>query len=258
MKKRGMNKNGSHVDVIISFVIFISFVAFLYILLQPTLTLKQSKQSSAESLEKSLINNLSNGSTNNLTIISLSARVQGSLQNSIKLTGFLSNANIGNTLTVRNSTNYLFPVYNTSSDLYIDVSSGKSSSYLFSIYYSPAFSPILGGTLNPNNNLQMGSSQNNYTIGQAQPVSSLSQNIFDFNVRSLINTYNSNYDYLKSWFNVSPSNNFGFNFTYQNQTSIGTRDNVPQFAEVYSEAFPLLYTAGNSTLQSGLLTVRIW
>jgi hypothetical protein len=270
MNKRGQNRNfslcnfssknrrGSHVDVIISFVIFISFIAFLYILLQPTLTLKQSKQSSAESLETSLINNLSNGSTNNLTIISLSARVQGSLQNCVKLTNFLGNANIGNTITIRNSTNYLFTVYNSSSDIYIDVTSGKSSSYLFTIYYSPSFNAIPAGTLNPCNNLQQGSSQNSYAIGQAETVSSLSQNVFDFNVRSLINTYNNNYDYLKSWFNVSPSNNFGFNFTYQNQTSIGTKDNIPQFSEVYSEAFPILYTTGNSSLQSGLLTVRIW
>jgi len=253
-----MNKRGSHVDVIISFVIFISFIAFSYILLQPTLTTKQVKESVANSLEISLVNNLSNGSTNNLTIISLAAR-QNSVKTCINLKDFLNKAGINSpNLVLKNSTGAIFPISNSTTDLYVDVTSNQQLNYFFSVYYSPSFSLIPGGTLSGCNTLQQGNSQNNYTIGQAETVSSLSQNIFDFNVRSLIGTYNQNYDYIKRWFNLSPGNNFGFNFTYQNQTTIGTNDKIPQFTEVYSQAFPILYTTGNSSLQSGLLTVRIW
>lgn len=249
------NCRGSHVDVIISFVIFIGFIVFAYILLQPTVVTKQNKETIANSLEASLVKNLSNG-TNGLIIISVAAR-QNSLKNCINLKSFLSNANINNTLAVKDSAiNY--PAYNSSSDLFIDLSSNIQFSYLFNIYYSPFFNPIPQNILNGCNTLQQGSSQNNYTIGQTEVVTFASQNIFDFNVISLINIYNQNYNSVKNWFNLSAGNNFGFNFTYQNQTTIGTRDKIPQFAEVYSQSFPVLYIVNNSSLQSGLLTIRIW
>jgi hypothetical protein len=146
-----MNKRGSHVDVIISFIIFVSFIVFSYVLLQPTLTTQQNKESIASSIESSLVNNLS----------------------------------VGNNISAQ--------------------------------------------TISDNNTIQ------------------------------LINAYNQNYNSVKSWFNISPSDNFGFNFTYQNQTTIGTNDEVPKFSSVYSQAFSVLYiTTNNNNTQSGLLTVRVW
>jgi hypothetical protein len=247
-----MNKKGSHIDVIISFIIFISFIVFSYVILQPTLTTQEGKTSLASSLDKSLVDNLSGG---NLTVISFGVK-QNIQRNCIQLTGFLNNANISrNTIVLRNSTGAIFPVYNSSSDLYVDISSNQQLNYFFDVYYSPNFNLIPSGTLSNCNVLSQGSSSNSYAIGQ---IFSSSQYIFDFNILKLINSYNSNYIALKNWFNISGADNFGFNFTYQNQTIIGTNSRVPPFSSTYAEGFPILYVTGNNSLQSGLLTIRVW
>jgi hypothetical protein len=247
-----MNKRGSHVDVIISFIIFISFVVFAYVILQPTLTTQADKTTLTNSLDTALVTNLSGG--NNLTIISFSAK-QSTIKNCIQLSSFLNNANIKTTIVLRNSTGVIFPVYNSSGDLYVDVSSNPQLNYFFDVYYSPAFNQITSGTLSNCNLLQQGNSANNYIIGQ---ISTSSQYIYDFNLIHLINNYNTNYGSIKNWFNLSGSDNFGFNFTYQNQTIIGTTYKTPAFTNVFAQSFPILYLNGNSSIQSGLLTIRVW
>jgi len=247
-----MNKRGSHVDVIISFVIFISFIIFAYALLQPTLTTQEGKTALANSLDTALVNNLSGG---NFTIISFAAR-QSTLKGCLQLSSFLNNANINkSTLILRNSTGAIFPVYNSSGDLYVDVSSNQQSNYFFDIYYSSNFNVIPSGTLSGCNVLLQGSSPNNYVIGQISPTS---QYIFDFNIFKLINSYNNSYISLRNWFNLSGADNFGFNFTYQNQTIIGTTSKIPPFTNAYAQSYPVLYVTGNKSIQSGLLTIRIW
>lgn len=246
-----MNKRGSHIDVIISFIIFISFIVFAYAILQPTLTTQEGKTSLASSLDTALANNLSG----NLTTISL-AISQTSQANCIQLKDFFNNVISNPTITVGNSTGFVFPIYDSGGDLYIDTSSNPQLNLIFDIYYSPAFNPIqTSGMPSGCNALQQGSLQNNYVIGQ---ISSSTQYIFDFNVIQLIDNYNSNYNSVKNWFNISAQDNFGFNFTYQNLTTIGTNSKVPGFTNVYSQAFPVSYLTSNNSLQSGLLTVRVW
>ncbi len=247
-----MNKRGSHVDVIISFIIFVSFIVFAYAILQPTLTTQEGKTTIASSIENAVVNNLSG---NNLAIISFSAN-QNSQKNCIQLQNFLNNANISSpTVVVRNSTGYIFASYYSGNDLYIDISSNPQLSSFLDVYYSPAFNLIQSSTLPNCNLLQQGSSQNNYIIGQ---ITSSSQYLFDFNIFKLINSYNGNYNSVRNWFNLTAQNNFGFNFTYQNQTIIGTNNKIPAFSNVYSEGFPVLYVTGNSSIQSGILTIRVW
>jgi hypothetical protein len=235
-----MNKRGSHIDVIISFIIFISFIVFTYAILQPTLTIKGGKTSVADNLEPILVNNLSG----DLTIISLVTNQTS--PNCIKLNNFFGNTNINPTIVVENSTGFVFTAYNSINDLYINTSSNPSNS-LFYVYYSPEFNPIASNTLT--------CSIFSYTIGQ---ISSSSQDILDSNVIQLINNYNNNYNTVKNWFNLSVTNNFGFSFTYQNQTVIKTNNTIPPFTNVYSGGFPVLYLTGNTSLQSGLLTIQVW
>lgn len=264
MKKRGQNRSfflcnffpknrrGSHIDVIISFIIFIGFIVFAYALLQPTLTTQEGKTSLANSLDISLVNNLSGG---NLTITSFAAK-QSPTRNCLQLVGFLNNANINSsTIVLRNSSGALFPIYNSSGDLYVDVSSNPQANYFFDVYYSSAFNVISSGTLPSCNALQQGGTSNGYTLGQISPSS---QYLLDFNILRLINSYNSNYISIKNWFNLSGTDNFGFNFTYQNQTMVGTNSKVPAFTNVYAEGFPVLYINGNKSVQSGLLTIKVW
>ena len=39
------NKRGSHVGIVLSFVIFVTFLAFLYTIIEPTIKIQQDKES---------------------------------------------------------------------------------------------------------------------------------------------------------------------------------------------------------------------
>ncbi len=53
-----MNKRGSHVGMMISFVIFITFLVFLYSILQPVIKTRQDKELVLDSLKTELLNML--------------------------------------------------------------------------------------------------------------------------------------------------------------------------------------------------------
>lgn len=251
-----MEKRGSHIGVIVSFIIFIAFIIFLYALIQPAVTMKQSRGSLLNYLKNALVNNMKS----NLTIITINTyETRSSRKNCIKLVSFVSNTNILTPvkIIVLNSTGSS-QVAKTSStdgnDLYIIRT--NPDEYFFKIYSSPKFNEIDSSTESPCTSLTIDNPQNNYTIRLIQKYSP--GYIFDLNIIKLINDYNSNYQSVKTSFNLTSSENFGFNFTYQNRTSIGTLDKIPSSSEVYSKNFPVLYITENKSLQSGMLTLRVW
>lgn len=64
-----MNKKGSHVGMMLSFVIFITFIVFLYSILQPLLTMRQNKEFALESLKIELVNEIGAGTNYTRTSI---------------------------------------------------------------------------------------------------------------------------------------------------------------------------------------------
>ena len=248
-----MNKRGSNVDIIISFMIFISFLVFFYAMTSSSMRFQQDKSSDLNYLQEELTKNM----TSNLTIISVLTNSPGSTPNSLKLLGMVDNLNnleIPLNIVVANSTGTVFNSVNSGSDLYIDTSSGTGNPMLFDIYYSPLFNTISSGTLTSPQSLKLNANTNNYTIEQVQEMNYL----FDFNIIQLIDEYDSNYTGVKNQLNLPPTDNFGFNFTYQNLTSIGTNDPKKIGTVVYSKLFPVLYLDKNSSIQEGNLIIRVW
>ncbi|MFZ1971011.1 MAG: hypothetical protein WAU65_02425 [Candidatus Nanoarchaeia archaeon] len=248
-----MNKRGSNVDVIISFIIFIGFLVFFYATIQPSMKTQPDKSTEINFLYQELAKSMGS----NLTLITVSTNYQGGVQNHLQLVGMIDNlSSLGMppNIVVTNSTGAIFNSVSSTHDIYVDTSSGAQNQMIFEIYYSPQFSLIPTGTLTGSQNLILNANTNYYTIG---PVRNTSSYLLDFDIINLIGEYNNNYNALKSQFNISPVDNFGFNFTYQNLTSIGT-SGAPKSSNVYSELFPVTYLYKNSTLQEGNLIVKIW
>lgn len=250
------NRRGSNIDVIISFIVFIGFLVFFYVIIQPSLVTPQDKSVIINSLYTELKSNLTGA---NITIISVGINLQKSAQkNCIILNGFAGAANLQSPLKilVYNETGGNYPAYNSSGDVYVNMS--NPADVFLNVYSSPSFvpNPTTPSGLTPCTNLYFNNQNNNYTLGKIQDYSV--GYIFDANVKQLITAYDSNYLGVKSWFNVTANEDFGFNFTYQNMTSIGTNDKPPAYSSIYSESFPVLYITENNSLQSGELTVRVW
>ena len=54
-----MNKRGSHVGVILSFAIFITFMVFLYFIIEPAIRIQGDKQNILDNLERELLEKFS-------------------------------------------------------------------------------------------------------------------------------------------------------------------------------------------------------
>jgi len=250
-----MNKKGSHVDVILSFIIFIAFIVFFYAIIQTNVIAKADKTAFLNFVGGQLMKNLTG---TNITAISLQVN-PNSPDNCLVLTDFQGSAGISSmSLVLKNITGEDFPAYKSGSDLYIDMSQNQNAK-LFKAYYSPDFNVLADNGLDLCNALQINppnNPPNTYSISKEEDYTS--SYILESSISSLINSTKEDYISVKEWFNVSLKDNFGFSFIYQNNTIVSANEIVPLTINVYSQTFPVAYVSANNSLQSGNLIVRVW
>ena len=242
-----MDKRGtSHIGFIISFAIFVVFVVFLYFLISPQINTGQNKTSDLKSLSLEIMNNLT---ISNITSVSVSTSSPGST--CVNLSGFFPNSGVGGNVTVTNGNGAYYPSLTDGSNLYINTT-GAPVSQLFVVRSSPDY-PYQYGTM---------ASCTAFTLGTSYLIAGTSASdsgyVSSAGIRNLISEYSQNYYAVKTYFGLAPGDDFGLNFTYQNQTTIGTNEYIPSSASVYAEQFPVVYLNQNSTLEAGVLTIEIW
>lgn len=268
-----MNKRGSHVDVIISFVVFVALIVFLYAILQPTIAAQQNKQSLQSSIESKLLSSMSGSvtsinlkvyltkSTDCIRLIDL-LNITGLNPATIMVvnsTGPISNSNLFTSIPNQGQ--------NQANDLFIESSFFGSQgqnygTYFFKIYNSSAFETLSsgnqgGGTCQEIDRQGTGSKYY-YTIGQTR-----TENIaFQTYIGSLSGSYNNNYDTLKQTLGIPPTEDFGFEFIPASSDSsygkIVAMKNPPQSASVYSETIPIEYLSYSGEINEGELIISVW
>lgn len=254
MQERG-GKRGSHIDVILSFVIFISFIVFLYAMVQPNLTVRESKTAFLSYMGNELIRNMTG---TDLARISTKVDFIGDLpQGCVELVNFFAETGVSPTVIVKNSSGGTQTSYYTDNSLYLYNLPSLGADYLFSIFYSPDFPSISSGGGDECMDLAFDAGANFYSISQFENYSSYNY-VWSGNIGNMIEIYNNEYQAMKSDFGLSSLNNFRFDFTYQNGTVAGTEDNIPESINVYSELFPVIYLSENGGLEAGNLIVSIW
>lgn len=246
-----MNKRGSHVGVIISFLIFIGMIVFLYAILAPTISVRQNNQAELNSLKFGLESNFSG----NVTAISIYANDQSS--GCIILSGFTTATGLALPLHLLVTDSSGSPeisnvLASDSSSVYVTRKSASST--LLNAYDSPYFNQTLSGTPGSCTTLSEGTGTGEYRIGQVTQESYA----LESSILNLIKIYDSDYSSVKSKFEVQNGIDFGFSFDYPNGTIVGTTDSVPESSGIYSESFPLTYISLNGSVGSGKLNVRIW
>lgn len=247
-----MNKRGSHIGVIISFIVFMGMIVFLYSFLAPNLNFGQNKSTLINSLDL----NLESALSGNLTTISVYAN---DTSGCVNLTGFAANAGISSLNAIVQNGSGIEETSGISGDGFYIIK--DPSSKLLTIYDSPQFSP--SSDTSPGVScaaLNYGIGEGNYTIGQIKTNTYL----FESKIKSKINNYGnaeygSQYQTMKTDLGIPLQNNFGFSFIYQNGTSIGTSNTQGQSSNnVYSQSFPVTYVTVNGGVQSGSLIIQVW
>ena len=229
-EKRGFleNKKGSHVGMILSFVIFITFMVFVFTVLRPAVNAGQSKQTILQDIEDAITANVSANFTSTSVQIEQAINPKIIAKNetqSLQIVDFGSGGDFGMLILNRSVNDNLF----------------------FRVYYSPEF-PVVENTYGACTRIN----DSNYSIG----FTFRGKYIFENKMYALISNYNANYEEVRSNLNVPPGNDFGFGFIQNNGTRIDVGTTGKQ--NVYSEEIPIQYIDSYANTLSGFINVRVW
>ncbi|MCL5018557.1 MAG: hypothetical protein M1416_02195 [Candidatus Pacearchaeota archaeon] len=239
------NKRGSHVGMIISFIVFVTFIVFLYSVVRPVVSIGQDKKTIADYLVVKIVENVS--SDFNSTSVQILDNVP---QDCISLTGFFTLL-VNDGITFESLVQNEFRVLQTESyrnvigDLVIDRT--DSDNTFFRIYTSAEYDALSereGCVSIP---------QNSYKIG------GITSNRYPFkhNFEFLIASYEANYTQLKVDWNIPAGTDFGFEFTESDGTKTEVGE-IPESVDVYAEEIPLQYIDEEANILSGFINIKVW
>ena len=233
-------KKGSHVGLVLSFVIFVTFLFFVFTILNPAVSEERGKELALELIKENLINNL----TSNLSVTSL--KVHKITDYGLKKCFQIDNV-FGENVKIKNGSNDY--VEGSSSGINDLISINHNGEYFFRIFYSPVFLAGGGGGREECEPLVT----ENYTLGSTKVTSY----IYEDHVNSLFTFYENNYLVLKEDLGISVDNDFGVSFVKSSgdENQIGFEE---VSGNVYIEEILLQYYNSEADVQSGSIKIRVW
>jgi hypothetical protein len=244
MKRK--NKNGSHVGMIISFVIFITFIVFLYSVIKPAITTGEDKKTILAAIETQILNNISANFTSASVQLNSRTNPHG---NCIELVNFLSFSQFDTpNIIVQNEANVVETAYSDYGNQLPDVMINRksTSSLFFKTYYSKEFSKLGNTTISC-------TSLTDYSIG------SVTTDLYAFEkeITNFMTAYKNKYSALKDYLKLPPGNDFAFGFTNVSGTTISVGES-PASANVYAEDVPVQYVDSKANILSGFINIKVW
>ncbi len=243
-----MYKRGSHVGVVLSFVVFVVFVIFLYSILEPTIKIPKDKQVLLDYLKRVLIKNVSAEMISSTMILNNSVNF-----NCIKLKNLTAEIGINNHSIVKNefgeiSLSYISDRPNEPNDLLIDRYNNQNE--FFKIYNSEEFIEISEARINPCGALSI---DNEYTLGLIRKT----EYIFETKIIRLKDYYENSYNKLKDELNIPIGVDFSFSFKNSSGVIISTKEKNLT-TSIYAEEIPVQYVDNKANILSGFINIKIW
>jgi len=231
-----INKKGSHVGIVLSFVIFVTFVMFFYLMIKPALT-TESKRAVLDTLKEKIIEMVSAELTTTSIFVETQQQTCADLYNFFDITGMGEGIIIldenGNTITAKKD----------SQDLYMERE--DSSDTFFKVYGSDEFSAIEEGLTSP--------CLTEYNLGLIKTTNET----FETKILEIIGRHESYYQDLKQDLNVPAGSEFGLNFTYAGGESVSTVDPSVR-TSIFAEEFPVKYVTDGAKIEIGVLRIKVW
>ena len=239
-----MKKRGSHVGMVLSFVVFITFLVFLYSVVEPAIKTQKDEKAILNYLRTELIKKISANLTGVSVIIDETVS-----SNCVQLENFTNEAEIGSKLIVKNNSGNIFTAKISGNNLFVDRES--SGNIFFKIYFSEEFEETEEGTMEGCEILNK--ETGGYKIGLIRT----EKNIFEVKIIELIGKYNSDYEILKNELKIPSGNDFGFGFICNNGTVIETGEKDLS-TNIYTEETPITYIDEDASILSGFIKTKIW
>lgn len=233
-----MNKKGTHVEVIISFVIFITFVVFLFVASKPAIIKQEDKTNLLDNLEYKI---LEKEISADVKVISVT--ISSVTGNCVNLGNFLDGQDIDGRVVVKNSSGDSVEAHMEGNSFSID-----SKDTFFKIYYSEEFDLIAdsGATCTPATP-NVGLVKNNRYVLEEKVYTSL----------------NKEYEQLKEELGIGGGEKI--DFTYGIVLSNGTiiekehpelKSNIS--TSIYVRETPIEYVNKDYEIVQGYLRTTIW
>lgn len=244
MIKRG-NKRGSHVGVMISFVIFITFIIFIYSIVQPALNVQRDKESLSSSLELGILKKLSYDITIGTIILKNPLGI-----GCIELNNVVDELNIERNIAVKGGSGAMLSSYSSYSGLEDIIVQGTGTPEdILKVHYSPILSPaetvsLICTELN---------SGEDYTLGLVKT----QKYLFEIKMIELIGEYSIKYEDLKNELNLLEGMDFGYGLILSNGTTIETNGEEPS-TNIYIQQTPIKYVNLEGDIVLGYLKTKIW
>lgn len=238
------NRRGSHIGVVLSFIIFVIFLVFLYSTLEPLIKVDEDKKFMIEYLESALIEKLNT----NLTTLTITNQTSIT-KNCIILEDLIGSEAIPDSKIIVKDyyRNIISSNIYGSTDLIVERS--DSGKVFLKIYNSDEFVGLIEKS--PVNCQLLSSTE--YKI----ELLTSNEYISKTKAEKLINDYPGEYGNLKEEFGIPEGSDFGFGFIYNNESVIETESkNVSR--SVYAENIPIRYLDNNANILSGFIKIKIW
>ncbi len=237
------NKKGSHVGLVVSFLIFIIFISFLRVIVEPALTTDDEKKVILEDVYSELVQSAS------VEVKTTTIRLNSAVGEScISLGDFISDFDLDPGIIVKDIKGvFLSASISPGNSNTLQVSKKTGDSY-FKIYSSNGFTD-LGPESSTCSAISEGS---DYEVGGTV----VRDYLLEERVLDLIDSYSASPRFQKS--KDSPSYvNIGLAFLYDNGTIVSTRDRDTP-VNVFIKEEPIEYIDPFGNIRPGKLRVKLW
>ena len=252
-----MKKRGSHVGVVLSFVIFVTFLIFLYSIVEPTITTQRDKESLLDYLKIELMERFST----DLTTATISINRTWYVYNCVKLMNLTEEIEIDSHIIVKNKLGNISKANISESDntdLFIDRE--NTQEVFFKIYNSEEFEELNETTISPCTELEKDEiGWGGHAIGYSVGLVRTDEYVFEEKIVRLIGEYEieAGYENLKDELKIPLGSEFGFGLTYSNETKIGTEEKNMS-TNIYVREIPVQYVDKEANINLGFINIQVW
>lgn len=243
MKKRG--KKGSHIGFMLSFVMFIVFLLFVYSLLQPTFANQKTKESQLEAVKAKLLENF----RNEVTTISITTE-RSIPKPCIELKDFITGAGAGTNLVAKDKNENNLELRLLGGDD-LQINRLDIEDFFFRIYDSEEFEEL--GTTQITPCMPLKTDNGGYAIEQTKSEFYISK----AKILQAISDYASDINAFKNSIGISTSTDFSFSLLDETKTVIAETAQKEVSEEVYADEFLIQYVDADG-ISTGFINLRIW
>ncbi|MAH03418.1 hypothetical protein CMI39_01380 [Candidatus Pacearchaeota archaeon] len=238
-----MYKRGSHVGVMLSFVIFVTFLAFLYSVIEPATKVEKDKQFLLNYLGIELDKLFSANLTSVTVYINESYDV--SKKDCLEISQ-ISGVEGSNMIVKDKDDNSLnFDIKGT------NIEFENNNTRFFKIYYSNEqfknFSGDLKACSKPKENKE-------YSIELIKT----DRHLYETKIKNITEEHKENYKKLKEKLNILEGTEFGFSLINNNRSAITETNNSDLPINIYVDETPIQYIDEEANVKSGFLLINVW